>query len=663
MSTSTKVPNRLINEKSGYLQQHAHNPVDWFPWCGEAFEKAVREDKPIFLSIGYSTCHWCHVMERESFEDEEVAELLNRYFISIKVDREERPDVDSIYMSVCQILTGSGGWPLSIFMDAEKKPFFAGTYFPKHDRGRHTGIISLLKQIMQLWKNGRDRLANTSEQILVQLQREEKAARGNLDISAVDSAVSYFTKYFDPVYGGFGSAPKFPSPHNLMFLLRVYSATQNQSLISIAEKTLEGMARGGIYDHIGFGFSRYSTDEKWLVPHFEKMLYDNALLSMAYTETYHLTKNKIFRKAAEDIFTYAGRDMRSADGAFYSAEDADSEGAEGKFYVWTPNEIIDVLGDEDGNRFCQMYDITERGNFEGGSIPNLIGKNLSEEDSVFADKCRDMLFWERKKRIHPFKDKKIIVSWNGLMIAGLAIASKTFGNNKYLEWGENCAEYLYKNISGRENLFADDYAFFAWGLIELYQTTFNEKYLKFALEATQKLLDEFWDQDSAGLFLYSKNAEQLLIRPKEIYDGAMPSANAVFAYNMIRLSRITGQFEYEEKASEVLSHFSDQIQNAPAAYTFSLISLLYLNEKSKEVVLAAESDEQAAEMIAAVRACSNPFVTCVLKTQEHKDISELAGFTKDYDTIDDKCTAYVCEGTACYTPVTDSRELINLLLR
>jgi uncharacterized protein len=437
--------NKLLQEKSPYLLQHAHNPVDWYPWGGEAFSRAVAEDKPIFLSIGYSTCHWCHVMERESFEDEEVAIILNKHFIAIKVDREERPDVDHIYMSVCQAMTGRGGWPLTILMTPDRKPFYAGTYFPKTSRGGYAGIIEVLEHVKDAWHNEKDTLVESSDKIMEHMNMEFGTdEHGEVNEEAIDDAVSRFSSNFDKVFGGFGSAPKFPTPHNLMFLLRHAKQSVNDNALDMVEKTLESMYRGGMYDHIGFGFSRYSTDRKWLVPHFEKMLYDNALLAFIYIEAYQATGKEQHRRVAEQIFEYVLRDMTSPEGGFYSAEDADSEGVEGKFYVWTPKEIIDVLGERDGKEFCDMYDITVKGNFEEASIPNIIENKTSFEEltKLPLESMRRKLFEHREKRIHPYKDDKILTAWNGLTIAALAYGARVLGNESYMSAAKKAVGFI-----------------------------------------------------------------------------------------------------------------------------------------------------------------------------------------------------------------------------
>lgn len=455
MTIAKEHVNKLINENSPYLLQHAHNPVNWYPWCEEAFEKATKEDKPIFLSIGYSCCHWCHVMEKESFEDEEVAEILNKHYISIKVDREERPDIDSVYMKFCQAYSGSGGWPLSILMTPDKKPFFAATYIPKHSKYGLAGFVELLNSIKETWEFKREEVLNAGNRAQEALIRSEE-----LDIKSInedkfiDSVMRNLHNVADFTYGGFGDKPKFPSPHNLLFLLRYWKKDENEHLLKIIEKTLDSMYKGGIFDHLGFGFSRYSVDEKWLVPHFEKMLYDNALLSYTYCEAYEATKNPLYKRIVENIFTYILRDMTSHDGGFYSAEDADSEGVEGKFYVFSPDEVKSVLGEEDGERYCKLFDITEKGNFEGKNIPNLINTSLSEIDTPKIQKeinnLREKLYRFREKRVHPFKDDKILTSWNGLMIASLSYAGRVFDNKNYIKESEKAVTFILDNLSDEQ---------------------------------------------------------------------------------------------------------------------------------------------------------------------------------------------------------------------
>ena len=671
MSTNKKA-NRLIREKSPYLLQHAYNPVNWFPWSDEAFEKAKSEDKPIFLSIGYSTCHWCHVMERESFEDEEVAEVLNRNFISIKVDREERPDIDHIYMNVCQALTGHGGWPLTIFMTPDKKPFFAGTYFPKNDRMGMSGLLSILDNVHNAWLNERNALLKASEQII-------NAINEGIGIFAPDyekslsedifyEAYSEFKYEFDSIFGGFGSTPKFPTPHNLFFLLRYWYNTKEEYALIMVEKTLESMHKGGIYDHIGFGFSRYSTDRKWLVPHFEKMLYDNALLAIAYLEAYQVTQKRKYAQIADEIFTYVLRDMTSPEGGFYSAEDADSEGVEGKFYVWSLEEVKKVLGDNDGGKYCKYYDITDHGNFEGFNIPNLIKESIPDEDRLFIEECRKKLFEYREKRVHPHKDDKILTSWNGLMIAALAIGGRVLCNEKYTKAAEKATEFIFsKLVSSNGRLLAryrdgeaaylgyvDDYVFLIWGLIELYETTYKPLYLKRSLKLNDDLIKYFWDENDGGLFYYGSDSEQLITRPKEIYDGAIPSGNSVATLNFLRLARLIGRSDLEDKANRQFEAFGSSIAQFARGHSFFLSALLYAKSKSKEIVIVGNEKQEASGMVNIIREEFRPFTSSILYSDAHSDLKDLAPFVENYKAIEGKPTAYVCENFACQAPITDN---------
>ncbi|MFA6940005.1 MAG: thioredoxin domain-containing protein [Clostridiaceae bacterium] len=669
--------NRLIDEKSPYLLQHAHNPVNWYPWGDEAFEKAKLDDKPIFLSIGYSTCHWCHVMERESFEDNQAAEVLNKYFISIKVDREERPDIDHIYMTVCQALTGSGGWPLTIIMTPDKKPFFAGTYFPKNDRMGMMGLISILESVRKAWADNRDQLLSSSSQILSLIKQQDNISGKELSSDVIQEAFSQFEYDFDKVYGGFGDAPKFPTPHNLSFLLRYWYKTKDKTALEIVEKTLDSMYRGGIYDHIGFGFSRYSTDRKWLVPHFEKMLYDNALLAIAYLETYQITKNKKYSDVALQIFTYILRDMTSEEGGFFSAEDADSEGEEGKFYVWSDDEIKLVLGNQEGNKFCEYFNITPKGNFEGKNIPNLINSHIKETDQEFIKSCRGKLFKYREKRIHPYKDDKILTSWNGLMIAAMAIGGRALGNNEYIIASEKAASFIFKNLIRKDGrllaryrsgdaafpAYIDDYAFLIWGLIELYETTYNSEYLQKAVNLNNDLIKYFWDSQNGGLFVYGSDSEQLITRPKEIYDGATPSGNSVSALNFLRLARLTGMYDLEEKALELLKSFGKSIESYPKGHSYALTALLFINSPGKEIVIASDNiNEETKKMTGIINEEFRPFAVSLLYTAETKDIENLVPFITDYKSVNGKPAAYVCEKFSCQAPVTDSGSFNKMLI-
>lgn len=658
---SENKPNRLINEKSPYLLQHAYNPVDWYPWSEEAFGKAESEDKPIFLSIGYSTCHWCHVMEKESFEDKDVSNFLNRYFISIKVDREERPDIDSIYMNVCESLTGSGGWPLTICMTSDKKPFFAGTYFPKRS------MLSILENIEKAWESRRESLLNLSSQIFNAVNYLEDAQE-ELKSDLIEKAFYNFKSDFDNVYGGFGISPKFPSPHNLYFLLVYWYEKKDKSALDMVKRTLDSMYRGGIFDHIGYGFSRYSTDRRWLVPHFEKMLYDNALLSILYIETYAVTKDSKYSDAAKQIFTYALRDMTSEEGGFFSAEDADSEGKEGKFYVWTVNEVKNLLGEEDGDKFCRYFNITPEGNFEGKNIPNLINTTIEEKDLNFINKCRLKLFNYREKRIHPYKDDKILTSWNGLMIAAMAIGGRILKDNIYISASEKAAEFIleklirsdgrlltaYREGTAKIPAYLDDYAFFIWGLIELYETTFKPEYIEEAAKLSKDLIKYFWDDKNGGFFIYGNDSEKLIIRPKKIYDEAYPSGNSISALNFLRLSRLTGMYDFEDKANQIFKAFGRKIQGYPEGCSSSLTAFLFSKSKGEEIIIVSDKNtESAKEMINAINEKFRPFTSIIFYSDECKDIEKIVPFISNYKSIEGKPTAYVCKNFSCNAPITD----------
>jgi uncharacterized protein len=676
-------PNKLASEKSPYLLQHAHNPVDWFPWGQEAFDKAKADNKPIFLSIGYSTCHWCHVMERESFEDQEVADLLNSKFISIKVDREERPDVDHIYMSVCQGMTGHGGWPLTIIMTPEQKPFYAGTYFPKNSRMGMPGLMDILEQISSRWETDRSALEKTGEQIVSAVTEQILVSRpGELSQATLDEAYELLEQSFDAKYGGFGKAPKFPTPHNLAFLLRYYQQSGKQKALEMVEKTLNSMADGGIYDHIGFGFSRYSTDSYWLVPHFEKMLYDNAQIAWVLLETYQVTKNERYARVAREIFSYVLRDMVSPEGGFYSAEDADSEGEEGKFYVWTPEEVLSVLGPELGTLYNACFNIKPDGNFEGKNIPNLLMVNFEdladkysltpEELRTKLDLAREKLWAEREKRIHPHKDDKVLTAWNGLMIAALAKGAQIL-DPTYAQPVEKAVQFIldkmvdskgrllarYRDGEAAYPAYVDDYAFLIWGLLELYEATLNVFYLKTALKLNADLIAYFWDNEQGGLFMYGQDSEQLLTRPKEVYDGATPSGNSVAALNFLRLARLTGGSELEERADAIFTTFAGNINNYPAGYTYMLSALWFALTPGKEIVIGGElNDPETQAMIKAVR---ERFLPAKVVIYQNPELAELIPSVADQQPLNGQATAYVCANFACQAPVTTAEALRALL--
>jgi uncharacterized protein len=682
--------NRLIDEKSPYLIQHAGNPVNWYPWGEEAFDKARQEDRPVFLSIGYSTCHWCHVMAHESFEDEEVARILNESYVAVKVDREEREDVDKIYMSVCQSITGRGGWPLSIFMTPEGKPFFAGTYFPKYSRMGMPGFVDIIKQIAVMWQNDRARLIRSSEDITNSIKPRSDSAGAfyALNLETMKKGYTQLAGIFDPVWGGFGEAPKFPTPHNLMFLLRWYKRSGETRAIEMVEKTLNSMRSGGIFDHIGLGFHRYSVDKEWLVPHFEKMLYDQALLAMAYIEAYQATGKLRFAQVAQEIFTYVLRDMTASKGGFYSAEDADSEGREGLFYLWTPEEVKKHLGKETGDLFCRFYEITEEGNFEEGR--SILHVPLSAQD--FAVKAgtdlqalekalndgRNRLFDIRRKRVSLLKDDKILTSWNGLMIAALARGYQVFGDESYMQAASNAAKFILKNLrtscgrllrrhrQGNSAYpgYVDDYAFLTWGLIELYEATFKVSYLEEAIALNQAMIDIFWDETGGGLYFTGKGNEPLIAESKDIHDGALPSGNSVAALNFLRLARLTGSTDLEKRADELIMAFAAEVTEYPAACTQLLISLDFMIGPSQEIVFAGDPfAETMQEMLSVFQKKFLPNKVMLMHPngKDGKRIANLCPFLKPMHSVDHQPTVYLCEQYSCKRPITTVGELNTVL--
>ena len=681
MKITDKPHNRLIHEKSPYLLQHAYNPVDWYPWCNEAFKKAKAEDKPIFLSIGYSTCHWCHVMERESFEDREVADILNKNFVSIKVDREERPDIDHIYMTVCQALTGQGGWPLTIIMTPEQKPFYAGTYFPKRGRMGMPGLIEILTRVAEAWEKNKKDLVASGDKIVKAIEQEVSMEAGKQDITKEDISIAFemLSGSFDQIYGGFSHAPKFPTPHNMSFLLRYWKLNGEKQALDMVEKTLDAMYRGGIFDHIGYGFSRYSTDEKWLVPHFEKMLYDNALLAIIYLEAYLCTKKDVYADAARKIFTYVLRDMASPEGGFYSAEDADSEGEEGKFYLWTRDEIMEILGEADGQLFCNYYNITVQGNFKGKNIPNRLHAqaDVNEYESQILP-LRQQVFNSRERRIRPYKHDTILTSWNGLMIAAMAMGGRILQEPKYIQAAEKAVEFIlsrlvdengrllarYRDGESAYPAYLDDYAYLVWGLIELYQAAYKPLYLDYALRKSREMIDLFWDSDKHGFFLYGKDSEQLITRPKEVYDGAMPSGNSVAAMNLLRLARLTGDQDIENKAYEQLRAFAGVVSGYPAAYTHFMMAAMFALYPVKEIVFSGRRENSdTKEMLKILNSTFMPQTVSLLysRDEEGDRLAGMVPYIKYLTPVDDRTTVYVCENFACKAPITDKQEFAKIL--
>jgi uncharacterized protein YyaL (SSP411 family) len=691
-----KHENRLAHEKSPYLLQHANNPVDWYAWGPEAFEKARKENKPIFLSIGYSTCHWCHVMAHESFENSEVARLMNEVFVCIKVDREERQDIDNVYMRVCQMMTGSGGWPLTILMTPDKKPFFAGTYIPRESHQGRLGMLDLIPRIKEVWDTQHEDILKSADQITARLNMIAQDSAGDeLDKSTLKSAYEQLSGRYSEQYGGFGNSPKFPSPQNLLFLLRYWQDTDDEKALRMVVKTLQSMQNGGIYDHIGFGFHRYSTDSHWLVPHFEKMLYDQAMLAMAYTEAYQVTGNKEFGETAKEIFTYVIRDMKDPKGGFYSAEDADSEGVEGKFYVWTEDEIRQVLEEEEADLIVSVYNIDKTGNFRDESTGEDTGSNILHlertlTEIAFKNKAslddlkervetaRQKLFKIRNKRIHPHKDDKILTDWNGLMIAALAKGAQVFDEPKYADAAKHAADFIFKNMrrgdgrilhryrDGHAAILAnvDDYAFLIWGLLELYETIFDVHYLKTALELNNEMVKYFWDEQDGGFYFTADDAEELIVRQKEIYDGAIPSGNSVAVLNLFRLARITADPDHEDKANKIMLAFSKDVKGSPSGYTQMMVGLGFGIGPSYEIVIVGNQQaDDTNNMLKSLRKHFIPNKVVLFKPvdQESPNIAHLAKYTEFHSSIEGKATAYVCRDFACKMPVTDTEEMLKLL--
>jgi len=692
--TTHTSPNKLIHEKSPYLLQHAYNPVDWHPWGPEAFRKVEKEDKPIFLSIGYSTCHWCHVMERESFEDPEVAEAMNDAFVSIKVDREERPDIDATYMKVCQMMTGSGGWPLTIIMTPDKRPFFAGTYFPKETRYGRTGMLDLISQIRELWESDRKRALDVSNRIVESLKVEPKTKPHSLGEESLRFAYLQLSQSFDSGHGGFGTAPKFPTPHNLLYLLRYWKRTGEGKALNMVERTLRSIRRGGVYDQIGFGVHRYSTDAHWLVPHFEKMLYDQALATMAYTETYQVTEDPFYRRVAEEIIGYVLSEMTSPDGGFYSAEDADSEGEEGKFYVWTLDEITGILAPGDLDAFKTVFNVSEEGNYRDEATRLKTGKNILHMKRTVAqsaskqgipvetlkqmlERSRTRLLEARGSRVRPLRDDKVLTSWNGLMIAALAKAGRALGEPRYTEAASKTVELIlskmrtpdgrllrrYRDGDASIPGFLEDYAYLVWGLLEMYESTFDAKYLRLAVGYNEAMIDLFWDVAGGGFFSTAEDSEEVLVRGKEVYDGALPSANSVALLNLIRISKLTADPELEGKVSALIDRFSEQVYASPRSHTFFMADVDFVNGPSYEVVVTGKQD--AGDTEAMLRALGESFlpnkVVLFVPDGETSEITEIAGYAGDYVSVEGRATAYVCVNFSCQLPVTGVSEMLKLL--
>ncbi|MBI2104381.1 MAG: thioredoxin domain-containing protein [Candidatus Omnitrophica bacterium] len=681
-------PNRLLHEKSPYLLQHAYNPVNWYPWGSEAFAKAKREDKPVFLSVGYSTCYWCHVMEQESFDKPEVAQLMNDTVVAIKVDREERPDLDAIYMNAVMAMTGSGGWPMTVFLTHDGKPFWGGTYFPAEDRWGRPGLKSILRSISEAWRTKRADILSSSQQLTRAIQESARTGSSTqLTTGVLEQATGQLAQQFDATYGGFGSAPKFPRSHTSSFLLRAWTRTKDPQTLAMVETTLDAMARGGMHDHVGGGFHRYSTDRTWLVPHFEKMLYDQALLARTYLEAHQVTGEARYAEVARDIFTYVLRDMRDATGAFHSAEDAGEVGKEGEYYVWTPQEIDTALSPEEAALVKRFYGVTPGGNFENGTTILSISTPLDafatqqqrpvDEVRRQLEAARAKLLAVRSQRTRPHRDDKVLTDWNGLLIGSLAYGARALNEPRYAQAAREAATFLLERLQRNGRLlhryregeasipaFLDDYAFLAWGLTDLYEATGEARWLAEAKRLTQEMVRLFWDDKAGGFFFSGDQNERLIAQTKELYDGALPSGNSVAALDLVRLGQLTMDKELQDHAERLVRTFSGQANQAPSAFPQFLIALDVWLGPSQEIVIAG--DPASADTQQMLRAVYGRFLPrAVLAVQPANDASgaveALIPFIKEQRPLQGKATAYVCKNYVCNLPTTDVAKLTALL--
>jgi uncharacterized protein YyaL (SSP411 family) len=676
MQSPKKFTNSLINETSPYLLQHAHNPVNWYAWGDEAFQKARSEDKPVIVSIGYSACHWCHVMEHESFEDEQTAAIMNEHFVNIKVDMEERPDVDKIYMSFVQLTTGSGGWPLNAFLTPDKIPFFGGTYFPPTSRYNLPSFQQILHSIADAWKNKRDELMDSANDILGEIRRIGLAefAGENVAKDQLDTAFQSFARTFDSVNGGFGGAPKFPPAMSLEFLLRYYKQTGNENALEMVTKTAQKMAHGGIFDQLGGGFHRYTVDAIWLTPHFEKMLYDNAQLIKIYLHLFQITKDEFYKRIAVETLEYVKREMLDESGGFYTAQDADSEGVEGKFFVWRPAEITEILGEEEAQVFNFYYDVSEHGNFEEKNILNIRNSLAETSEALKIDveklketleRGREKLFIEREKRIKPFRDEKVLTAWNGLMLSAFAESAAILESEDYLNIAKRNADFVlenlekdgfllrtYKDGQAKLNAYLEDYANFADGLIELFEVSGESKYLREAKRLADLMITEFWDEDSGGFFFTGKNHEELIVRTKDYYDNATPSGNSVAADVLLKLAHLTGDERYERFATTVLRLIAPQIRRYPNGFGRALSTLVFYLNPVKEIVIIGEKGNKLKREI-----YKNYLPNKVVVLAEDMENADFIPLLQERKMIDRKVTVYVCENFTCQKPVTSAEEL------
>jgi uncharacterized protein YyaL (SSP411 family) len=679
MTPQQESTNRLIHETSPYLRQHAHNPVDWYPWGPEALERARTLDRPIFLSIGYSACHWCHVMEHESFEDPEIARLLNEHFVSIKVDREERPDLDQIYMTAVQMLTGRGGWPMSIFLTPDLKPFFGGTYYPPTDRHGLPSFRRVLHGLIDAWRNRRSEVENSAGQITAHLLEAVRLApgEGELGPDLLRQAAQGLARAFDPTYGGFGSAPKFPHPMDLRLLLRTWRRFGDANALHMVRLTLDRMAMGGIYDHLGGGFHRYSTDARWLVPHFEKMLYDNALLCVSYLEGYQATGNPLYRTVVEETLAYVLREMTSPEGPFYSTQDADSEGEEGKFYVWSAAEVEAILGKEVAEKFAYVYDVTPDGNWEGHNI--LHRAKTDEQDARLLnvpepelrrllDQGKRQLCEVRNRRVWPGRDEKVLTSWNGLMIAAFAQAAQVLDRPEYAATAARAADFLLKRMrtadgrllrtysagsAAKLNGYLEDYAFVVDALVSLFEATFEPRWLEAALDLAELMIGQFWDAAEAGFFYTGRDHETLIARTKDPHDSSIPSGNSMAVTALLRLAKLTGRMDLMEKAEATVRLFRSLMTAMPMAAGQMLVAFdFYLGPVQEFALIGDPAGEETRQVLRAVRGGFRPNKVVALRpaTGPAEELEELLPLLAG-KPAQGAVTTYVCENFTCQAPL------------
>jgi uncharacterized protein YyaL (SSP411 family) len=663
--------NHLINESSPYLLQHAHNPVDWYPWGEAAFAKARHENKPVLLSIGYSACHWCHVMAHESFEDEDIAQLMNELFVNIKVDREERPDLDQIYMNAVQMMTHHGGWPMTVFLTPDGVPFYGGTYFPPQDRYNMPGFPRVLISVAEAYRDRQEEIVETGTSLLKELKRlsEPSGADRRIETELLDSAYTGMVRSYDSINGGFGGAPKFPPAMALEFLLRTYKRMGNREALEMVSHTAEKMAHGGMYDQLGGGFHRYSTDAKWLVPHFEKMLYDNALLSRFYLHYFQVSQEALARETAEGIFDYVLREMTDPAGGFYSTQDADSEGHEGKFFVWDLDEIKSVLGEADAALFNSYYNVTEGGNFEGKNILN-VNPSLQKPKPENGQK----LFEQREKRIKPDRDEKIITAWNGLMLASFAEAGVILGRADYTDAARKNADFVlsqlrrdgfllrtWKDGVAKYNAYLEDYAFFVEGLVTLYETTGEFRWLKEAIALTDHMIDEFWDEDGGGFFFTGKSHEELIVRSKDYFDNATPSGNSVAAAVLLRLAILTDNQRYRDLAQAVFSEIAESARRYPSGFGYALSAVDFLLASPKEIAIVGKDAGDIQPLLQEVWRNYLPNKVVAPGLVDDSEASGSIPLLQNRPLLDGRATAYVCQHYTCQQPVTTTADLLSQL--